>query len=273
MRQPILGIPPDGLVQVESAGASRYNGLEVSVTKRFTKGLQFLASYTYSKTLDTDAAQVNTTSGGNAITIGNQNDPRARYGPTDYSRPQRLIISYVYDLPGPTNKEGALRMLLSGWSLAGVTTFQSGQYITVLGTNPTNVFGISEDRASVAPGCNGHYVTSGAVDKKLSDYFNASCFMAPAVITSDGGTGFGNSGVGIARGPDQRNWDLAIIKKTGVKWPSEGSNIEFRAEMFNAFNTPQFSNPDNSFTSPTFGQISSTAVAARIVQFALKYNF
>lgn len=271
-RQPILGIPPDGLVQVESAGASWYNGLEVSLTKRFSKGLQFLASYTYSKTLDTDAAQVNTTAGGNAITIGNQNDPHARYGNTDYSRPHRLIISYVYDLPGPKTQAG-FRKLISGWQVAGVTTFQAGQYLTVLGTNPSNVFGISEDRASVTPSCNGHYVTSGAVDQKLSNYFNASCFMTPAVISSDGGTGFGNSGVGIARGPDQRNWDIAFIKRTGISWPSEATNLEFRAEMFNAFNTAQFSNPDNSFTSPTFGQISSMAVAARIVQFALKLNF
>jgi len=58
-----------------------------------------------------------------------------------------------------------------------------------------------------------------------------------------------------------------------MKWLSEASNVEFRGEMFNAFNTAQFSNPDNSFTSPTFGQISSTAVSPRIVQFALKFNF
>jgi hypothetical protein len=273
-RKPILGINPDGLVQVESAGASWYNGLEVSLTKRLSKGLQLLASYTYSRTLDTDAAQVNTTAGGNAITIGNQNDARARYGNTDFSRPHRLIISYVYELPGPRNKEGFARILISGWELTGVTTFQAGQYMTVLGTNPNNVFGISEDRASVTPSCNGRYVTPGSVDQKLSNYFNTACFMTPAVVSSDGvGTGFGNSGVGIARGPDQRNWDLAMIKRTVLKWPSEASNVEFRAEMFNVFNTPQFSNPDNSFTSPTFGQISSTAVAARIVQFALKYNF
>jgi hypothetical protein len=273
-RLPILGIPPDGLVQVESAGASWYNGLEVSLTKRFSKGLQLLASYTYSKTLDTDGAQVNTTAGGNAITVGDQNNPRARYGPTDYSRPHRLIISYVYELPGPKNKTGFPGLLLAGWELAGVTTFQAGQYITVLGTNPSNVFGISEDRASVSPTCNGHYVTAGPVNNKLGDYFNSSCFMTPAVIGSDGiGTGFGNSGVGIARGPDQRNWDIAIIKRTMLPWPSEGANVEFRTEMFNAFNTPQFANPDNSFTSPTFGEISAISVAARIVQFALKFNF
>lgn len=273
-RLPILGIPPDGLVQVESAGASWYNGLEVSLTRRFGKGLQFLASYTYSRTLDTDGAAVNTTAGGNAITTGNQNDPRSRYGPTDYSRPQRLIISYVYDMPGPKSKTGWRGRFLGGWALAGVATFQAGQYITILNTNPFNVFGISEDRASISSSCDGHYVTGGSVDSKLGNYFNSSCFTSPAVISSDGkGTGFGNSGVGIARGPDQRNFDIALIKRTSVGWPSEGSNVEFRTEMFNAFNTPQFSNPDNSLSSPTFGQISSVSVAPRLVQFALKLNF
>ena len=75
------------------------------------------------------------------------------------------------------------------------------------------------------------------------------------------------------RGPDQRNFDLAIIKKTAVGWPVETANFEFRAEMFNTFNTPQFSNPDNNFSSPTFGQISSTSVNSRIIQLALKFNF
>jgi len=94
------------------------------------------------------------------------------------------------------------------------------------------------------------------------------------VIGADGiGTGFGNSGVGIVRGPAERNIDIAIIKSTTIAWPTEIANIEFRTEMFNAFNTPQFANPDNNFSSPTFGRISSTAVNPRIVQFALKLNF
>jgi hypothetical protein len=94
------------------------------------------------------------------------------------------------------------------------------------------------------------------------------------VIGSDGiGTAFGDSGVGIVRGPDQNNFDLALIKNTKVGWPSENLNLEFRVEMFNAFNHPQFSNPDNSFSDSSFGQISSTSVNPRIVQLALKLNF
>jgi hypothetical protein len=260
---------------MESAGYSYYNGLDASVTKRFSHGLQFLASYTFSRTLDTDGAATNTTAAGNAITIGNQNDPRERRGPPDYSRPQRLTASYVYDLPSPKTKSGFLGHALSGWETAGVLTLQAGQFITILDANVNNVFGISEDRASIVPGCSaGQLGTHGSVNSKLSNYFNASCFMTPAVIGADGiGTGFGDAGVGIVRGPDQRNFDLAIIKKTAIGWPVETANLEFRAEMFNTFNTPQFSNPDNNFTSPTFGQISSTSVNSRVIQFALKFNF
>jgi hypothetical protein len=271
-RQPILGFPPDSMVQVESSGSAWYNGLDVSLTKRFSNGLQFLASYTYSRTLDTAGASVNLTAAGNAIITGNQNDPGARYGNTDYSRPHRFITSYVYQFPGHENQAGLVGHLLGGWQTAGVLTIQAGQWISILDTNPNNVFGISEDRADVVPGC--ARSTPGSVQSKLSNYFNASCFATPAVIGADGiGTGFGDSGVGIVRGPDQNNFDLAIIKNTRIGWPSEGLNLQFRAEMFNIFNHPQFSNPDNSFSSPTFGQISSTSVNPRIVQFALKLNF
>lgn len=272
-RQPIEGFAPDSMVQVESSGAAWYNGLNASLTKRFSKGLQFLASYTYSRTLDTAGAAVNLTSAGNAIVTGNQNDPGARYGNTDYSRPQRFVFSYVYQFPGHESQSGLAGHLLGGWQTAGVVTIQAGQWITILDTNPNNVFGISEDRAEIASGCT-QLATPGSVQSRLNDFFNASCFTNPPAIGSDGiGTAFGDSGVGIVRGPAQNNFDLAMIKRTKIGWPSENLNLEFRAEMFNAFNTPQFSNPDNSFSSPTFGQIATTSVNPRIVQFAVKLNF
>jgi hypothetical protein len=162
-----------------------------------------------------------------------------------------------------------------------------------MNTNSLNVFGISEDRAQIAPGCtNGQLVTPGSVTSKLNNYFNLACVgpnINPTVIgapepplspgacgaqaTCPQGTAFGNSGVGIVRGPDQRNFDLALIKTTLLPW-REGLNLQFRAEFFNAFNTPQFSNPDVAVSDgPAFGQISSTSVNPRIIQLALKVNF
>jgi hypothetical protein len=87
------------------------------------------------------------------------------------------------------------------------------------------------------------------------------------------GTAFGDSGTGIVDGPGQANLDLALSKMISFDWPREKSNLEFRAEFYNALNHPQFANPDNNFTSPTFGLISSTAVNARVGQLALKFSF
>jgi len=87
------------------------------------------------------------------------------------------------------------------------------------------------------------------------------------------GVGFGNAGVGIFEGPAQRNVDLSLIKRFSLRWPRESTQLEFRSEFFNAFNHPQFADPDIEFTSPTFGQITSTAVNPRVMQFALKISF
>ncbi|MGH9846548.1 MAG: carboxypeptidase-like regulatory domain-containing protein, partial [Blastocatellia bacterium] len=165
-------------------------------------------------------------------------------------------------------------VVLGGWSLTGVTTIQSGQWLTITATNSNNVFGIAGDRAQLAAGCTySQIATSGSVTSKLNNYFNRACFAPFPVIGDDGrGTTFGNSGVGIVTGPAQNNVDLAIIKRTKLRWLGEASNLEFRTEFFNAFNTPQFSAPDSNFSSGSFGQISTTSVNPRIMQFALKLN-
>ena len=99
--------------------------------------------------------------------------------------------------------------------------------------------------------------------------------IAPYAIVGDDGraVGFGNSGVGIVRGPHQQNFDLVVSKRMQVGWLTQNSNLEFRIEMFNAFNTVQFNNPVTNFTSPTFGQIQSTSVSPRIMQLAAKFTF
>jgi hypothetical protein len=94
------------------------------------------------------------------------------------------------------------------------------------------------------------------------------------VVGNDGiATTFGNSGVGIVKGPGQSNFDMSILKRTPVRKLGEGANVEFRAEFFNAFNHPQFSNPSTDVGSSTFGVISSTSVNPRIIQLALKLSF
>jgi Carboxypeptidase regulatory-like domain/TonB dependent receptor len=273
LRVPILGIPPDSLQEMESEGSSWYNGIEVSVTKRMRHGIQFLASYSFSKTLDTDGADINSTSSGNALTLGDQNSPGQRWGRASFDRTHRFVFSETWDIPGPAG--GIQHDLLGGWELAAVVTIQSGSALTVADTNANNVFGISEDRAELSGSCTkNQLVSGGSIGSKLNNYFNTSCFSTPPVIGADGiGTAFGNSGTGIVDGPGQANLDFALSKTFVFTWPIDRSNLQLRAEFYNALNHPQFANPDSNFSSPTFGVISSTAVNPRVGQLALRFNF
>lgn len=273
LRVPIPGIPPDSLQLMESEGNSWYNGLEASLTKRLSRGLQFLASYTFSKTLDTDGADINSTSSGNALTLGDQNSSRQRWGRASFDRTHRFVFSTTWALPAPSGRWQ--NRVLAGWDLAAVATIQSGTALTIADTNANNVFGISEDRAQLSDSCSkSQLVTRGAVKSKLNQYYNHTCFAQPAITGADGiGTGFGNSATGIVDGPGQANLDLAISKAINLHWPRERSSLTLRAELYNTFNHPQFANPDSTFTSPTFGVISSTSVNPRVGQLALRFAF
>jgi hypothetical protein len=273
LRVPISGMRPDALREMESAGSSWYNGLEVSLTKRLSQGIQFLASYTFSKTLDTDGSDINGTSAGNTLPLGDQNSPKQRWGRASIDRPQRFVFSTTWDLPNP--RAGIKGKILGDWHLAAVATIQEGTALTIAYTNSNNVFGISQDRAQLSGKCaKNELVKAGRTASNLGNYFNASCFTNLPVIGADNmGTAFGNSGTGIVNGPGQANLDMAISKTIALAWPHEKSTVELRAEFFNAFNHPQFANPDTNFSSPTFGVISSTSVNARVGQVAVRFGF
>ena len=273
LRVPIQGVPPDSLALTESAGESWYNGLEASLNKQFSKGLQFLVSYTFSKTLDSDGSNINGTSAGNDIPLGNQDSTAQRWGRASFDRTHRFVMSGIYQFPSPATGWG--KAFLEGWSTSGVFTWQSGTALTIANNNATNVFGISEDRAQLAPGCTkSNLVSSGSVESKLNSYFNKACFTVPPVIGADGiGTAFGDSATGIVNGPGQINLDMSITRNIPISFPKEGSNLQFRADFFNALNHPQFSNPNTTYGSSSFGVISSTSVSPRVVQLAVKVVF
>lgn len=273
LRVPIPGIPADSLREMETEGSSWYNGLEASLTKQLSHGVQFLASYTFSKTLDTDGADINGTSAGNTLTLGDQNASAERWGRASFDRPHRFVLSAVWTMPSPGG--GVKRLLFGDWAAAGVVTVQSGSALTIAYTNARNVFGISEDRAGLTGTCTkGQLVRPGSVQSNLDSYLNTSCFTTPPVIGADGiGTAFGNSATGIVDGPGQANLDFSVSKLIHFSRPREASGLEVRVEFYNAFNHPQFGSPDTNFASATFGVISSTAVNARVGQLALRLDF
>jgi carboxypeptidase family protein/TonB-dependent receptor-like protein len=292
-RVPFIGFSSNEMSQIGSGAASWYNALLVSLNKRFSHGLQFQVSYTWSKDLSN---AVGSTTGPNGGTIlGNQDDLSADYGPDNFVRPQRVVINYSYQFPKLHTDNAFVQQALGGWSVQGVTTFQTGHYLTVNYSNGTSVYGISGDRAELSGTCTpGQYVNSGSITSKLDSYINKSCFTTPPVIGGEepgpaaGGacatvlpdgncpaiaTAFGNSGVGILQGPGEVNFDFSVFKHFPLHKLKDTADLEFRSEFFNIFNHPLFQDPDTNLTDGTFGQITNTYGNPRIIQLALKLRF
>ena len=283
LRVPYQGFSAGSMFDVQSNGIAWYNALQTSLSKRFSHGLQFLASYTFSRDL---ANVFESTIGPNGGQVyGNNNDPRSNYGPDAFVRPHRFVFSGVYDLPGPRNLRSLAGQILGNWKLAGVVTAQSGHLLPVLTSTGTNAFGIPTDFAQLIPGCK--LSTSGSVQGRLNNWINQDCVdpAGPAYVGDPDppgtcadpnpqgvcGRAFGNSRMGILHGPGQFNTDLSIAKLFRL---TERANLEFRTEFFNALNNAVFADPDNTVTDVgSFGHITSTASNPRVMQFALKLSF
>ena len=175
--------------------------------------------------------------------------------------------------------------MLGGWNVSGVTTLQDGTPLTIIDPSAGTIYGTTT--ASTAQICPGQtfssILSSGSITQRLGGnsggpgYFNSGSFCsAPTGGIFGNGTGYGNTGVGIVLGPGQFNWDISLVKTTRI---TERQSVILRAEFFNAFNHAQFNNPiaapapGEVQLGPTFGQITSTSVNPRILQFALKYIF
>jgi hypothetical protein len=279
-RLPVIGMAVNGAQMAANIGDSNYESLQAVLRKTFSHGLQFQAAYTYGRSF---SDVVGTAIGGGVGLGTNSNDPNNRaqaYGPSDFNRPQRLVISYTYALPAFNAGHGLAGRMLTGWGVSGITTIQSGVPITFTDTRGGAVYGFSgNSRAQMCPGMTYNDIpTSGSVQSRLTHYFNAGAFCAVPVIGqvngTGGATGYGNTGRSILLGPPQKNWDIAVTKKTRVGGINENAYLEFRSEFFNAFNHPQFSNPAaNVASSGTFGVITTTTVGPRIIQMALRYAF
>jgi hypothetical protein len=265
-----LGYISGGLTGTAFDGKSNYNSLQITVRKQFSHGFTMQAAYTWSKDLGDLTA--------NAANSGDPTNLAQQYGPVAFSRPQRVIINYAYDLPFGRH-DGAAGYLLNGWNLSGVTTIQNGTPLTITDGAGGSIFGLATSRAQMCPGATYQsVVTSGGVESRLGGssggpgYINANAFCSADLPQIGNGTGYGNAGIGLLLGPGQFNFDVSVIKTTRIH---ERHTVQFRAEFFNFFNHPQFSNPATLAVSTpaSFGQITTTSVGPRVIQFALKYNF
>jgi hypothetical protein len=246
---------------------SNYNSLQISATRRVSRGLTLSLSYTFSRTL-TDSPTDRSTAPYNTY------NRSLDYGPANFSRNQIFVADYVYDLPFYREQQGVIGRVLGGWELSGITVFESGVPLTITQNNDpfnSNDFGagpglfpdgIGIDPSVVSPRPDFVLGQNASGPKTANAWFNTKAW-------TDAIGHFGDSGRGVIAGPGFNNWDLAAIKNFKI---TERVNTQFRAEFFNAFNHPSFLGVSTNVDSSLFGQVTSTH-DPRLIQFGLKLNF
>jgi hypothetical protein len=245
----------------ESRARASYNALQARLERRLVNGLTFLVSYTFQKTLtDLDSSSVGVAFGAGARlqTIKNI---RANYGPAVFDRPHRLIGSALYQLPVLKSRKDILGTVASGWQIGAIATFQDGPSLT-----PSS-YGV--------PFVGSHANLLGDPnlprgERTIDRWFDVSKLANPAPGQ------LGNAGKGVIRGSGNNRWDLIISKLVRI---TERHQVEFRAELFNAFNHPQFDDPVvTPANDPLAGKITSASdfgftQTERVIQLGLKYSY
>jgi hypothetical protein len=257
-------------------GTQKYHSLQVTLERRFSKGLTVLASYTWSKSLD-DLPPSQTLQANGA---GSFSEPiyvtgfsRFEYGPSVFDRTHRFVVSYVWQAPRLKGSPWYLKQTVGGWQLSGILTAQTGDAFTVYaGTDRSATNG--KDRAVVTSDLHGGDACLGALNCRT--WFNPSAFAPPlpAVGTPTDQYAaypfkYGNAGKDSVRGPGFFNWDIGLAKDFPL---SEALTLQFRGEFFNAFNHVNYGDPVSIISSAGFGSIRS-ASDPRIGQLALKLRF
>ncbi|MDE1154708.1 MAG: TonB-dependent receptor [Acidobacteriaceae bacterium] len=241
-----------------SNGESIYNALQLSVNKRYSNGLSFQGSYTWSKGIDN--------LGGPVQDFYNLKAERAVFS-NDLTH--NLSISGVWELPFGKGKRylrnGIASAVLGNWQYNGIATFKSGYPLSIgVGTNTLNNNGPSQ-RASYNPAVL-NASRSGAIQNRLDNYYNIDAFIPPGQFT------FGNTPRYLSnlRAPGVANYDMSLFKNVPIR---DGLKVEFRVEAFNIFNRVQFAAPDTTTGSTTAGVISSQINQPRDLQLAVRAVF
>jgi hypothetical protein len=266
-----------GLYPAQYQGNSNYNAFQLKVQKRFNSGQTILVSYTNSKYFTDSEAVTSWLEAAGSGGFANNYDLHAERALSAYDISQRLVASYVLDLPVGYGKKflsgatGPVNKLVSGWGMEGVTTVQTGFPIYIYNAVNTSFSwggGQRPNYNSSAPGCAHSPALSGSAVSRLDEWFNTGCWSQPANFT------FGN----VPRTEPNIRWggmsdfDWAVVKNTSFG-PEDKMRLQFRAEFFNLFNHPQFGPPGNCFGCSGFGVVSSQYNNPRLVQFALKFAF
>jgi len=248
-----------GAMTDNQEGSSRYDALQVSVQRRFTNGLQYNLSYTYSKCFDM-ADSIYTV-------VADTYNPKFNWGLCGFNQTHNLILTYIYDLPFLRNNTTLLGKALGGWEVSGDVALISGFQFTpsassdYLGNGGQSIGATLP--AYVHPNCNYRG------NRSFNQFFNTACFYEPAQFPNTGLVG--SAAYNSIEGPGTDNFDFALIKN-GPIWAEHEVRYQFRAEFFNAFNHPSFNGLDTGVTDSNFGHITG-AVTPRNIQLGLKITF
>jgi hypothetical protein len=246
---PILpGVPLGNITQVESSAFSSYHALWVSATKRLSRGLQADASYTWSKSLDTNSLNSSGFAVQDAYDIPNE------YGLSDFDARHRFVLSAMYELPFTRH------WFTRDWQLAVIAQSQSGNPVNIV-TSTSTLNGLPN---TVRPDVTGPIRIIGSVD----EWFDPSVFVPV--------DRFGTLGRNVVIGPAFHNTDLSVIRNVKIR---ARARLQFRADFFDLFNHANFGPPGNIVDSPTFGKITRTrfptgeAGSSRQIQLGVKLSF
>jgi hypothetical protein len=268
-RVPFEGIAGGSFI-CQTSFDSNYNSLQSSLIHRMRRGLNLQASYTFSKNLDFTSGAGSLSAFLLSFLTNDQTNPRQARGLNDFDRKHRFVLSFTYAPPKLEVGARLVRRALSSWQFSGESVLQSGLPITAIDSTAGQIYG-NLPGFSRAECTGANPASSRSLQSRLNGYFDLSAFAPPPTIGD--GTGFGNCGVGILRGPSELNLDFGIQRSFSM---TERGTLEFRAEFFNFTNTPKFGLPGTDFAgggNPGFGLITSTVSNPRIIQFALKYVF
>jgi len=240
---------------LSGSGSAAENYLNVDLKKRVSKGFSLQSSYTWLKELNDDADDP-----------ANPRNLRAEWGPDGDGQNHQFSLNYIYDLPFGRGQAvsmewmGKFGRLFEGWRLSGITTFSTGSRYSPRLSGDANNDGVRGDRPD--------RIGSGLQDSSLRSidhWFDTAAFVAPSQQY-----GFGNCGRNVLIAPGRRNWDISFIKRTRLT--DSGNALEFRVQLFNAFNNTNFTKLNSTFGTSVFGKIFG-AGRAREIEIALKYTF
>ena len=254
--------------QNTSNGTASYQSLQLGLEKRLSHGLQFQSNFTWSKTIDTYS---NASVSFAPAPLPNPFNLRYNRGISDLNTPLISVTNFIYTTPSFSNHNAFLRVALGAYEITGITTLESGVAFSIAGGSGNNNSESQQnaDFANFAPGFNKNLAVSslrqGSKTQQLANYFNPAAFVQNPVGT------FGNTPRNIFQGPGLNSTDLGLIKNFAYR---ERYTLQFRWEMFNAFNHPNFAIPNTTVGNGSFGQITAVgSIPPRVQQAALKLTF